>query len=56
VGILGLSLSGTQTIADLQYKFPFIDSLFARCRKPASTLARFPPPSKASLSVSHSQE
>jgi len=35
VGILGLSLSGTQTIADLQYKFPFIDSLFARCRKPA---------------------
>jgi glucose uptake protein GlcU len=34
VGILGLSLSGTQTIADMQYKFPFIDSLFARCRKP----------------------
>jgi glucose uptake protein GlcU len=35
VGILGLSLSGTQTIADMQYKFPFIDSLFGRCRKPA---------------------
>jgi len=35
VGILGLSLSGTQTIADLQYRFPFINSFCARLRKPS---------------------
>jgi len=33
LGILGLSLSGTQTVADMQYKIPFLNSFFVRFRK-----------------------
>jgi len=36
IGILGLAVSGTKTVADCRYYFPLVDSFFARFEKPKS--------------------